>query len=185
MTNLDNILKHRDITLLTKVRLVKAVAFPVVMCGCESWTIRKLSTQELTLLNCDVGEDSWESLELQGDPTSPSKRKSLLNVIGRTDVEAETPILWPDDAKNWLIWKDPDVWKDCRQKEKGTTEYEMVGWHHWLDRHEFEQAPGLVMDRVAWCAAVHGVTKNWPGLSDWTELSVRVLVTNYLHFSSS
>ena len=122
MTNLDNILKHRDITLLTKVRLVKAVAFPVVMCGCESWTIRKLSTQELTLLNCDVGEDSWESLEMQGDPTSPSKRKSLLNVIGRTDVEAESPILWPPDAKSWLIWKDPDVWKDCRQKEKGTTE---------------------------------------------------------------
>ena len=62
--------------------------------------------------------------------------------IERTDAEAETPILWPPDAKNWLIWKDPDAGKDWRQ-EKGTTEDEMVGWHHWLNRHEFEQAPGV------------------------------------------
>ena len=62
--------------------------------------------------------------------------------IGRTDVEAETPILWPPDAKNWLIGKDSDAGKDWRQEEKGTTEDEMVGWHHWLDGHEFEQALG-------------------------------------------
>ena len=62
--------------------------------------------------------------------------------IGRTDAEAETPILWPPDAKNWLIWKDPDIGKDWRQ-EKGTTEDEMVGWHHWLNGHEFELTPGL------------------------------------------
>ena len=72
MTNLDSILKSRDITLPAKVRLVKAMIFPVVMYGCESWTIKKLSAEELMLLNCGVGEDSWESLELQGDPTSPS-----------------------------------------------------------------------------------------------------------------
>ena len=71
MTNLDSIFKSRDITLSTKVRLVKAVVFPVVMYGFESWTIKKLSTEELMLLNCGV-EDSWESLRLQGDPTSPS-----------------------------------------------------------------------------------------------------------------
>ena len=71
MTNLDSILKSRDITLLTKVPVVKAMVFPVVMYGCESWTI-KLSTKELMLLNCGVGEDSSESLELQGEPTSPS-----------------------------------------------------------------------------------------------------------------
>ena len=57
--------------------------------------------------------------------------------IGGTDAEAETPILWPPDAKNWLIWKHPDAGKDWRQEEKGTTEDEMVGWHHWLDGHEF------------------------------------------------
>ena len=72
MTNLDSIFKSRDITLPTKFHLVKAMVFPVVMYGCESWTIRKLSTEELMLLNCGVGEDSWESLGLQGDPTSPS-----------------------------------------------------------------------------------------------------------------
>ena len=72
MTNLDSIFKSRDITLSTKVCLVKAMVFPVVMYGCESWTIRKLSTEELMLLICGVGEDSRESLGLQGDPTSPS-----------------------------------------------------------------------------------------------------------------
>ena len=71
MTNLDHILESRDITLPAKVRLVKVMVFPVVMYGCESWTI-KLSAEELMLLNCGVGEDSWESLRLQGDPTSPS-----------------------------------------------------------------------------------------------------------------
>ena len=71
MTNLVSVLKSRDITLLRKVRLVKAMVFPVVMYGCESWTIRKLSAEELMLLNCSVGEDSWESLGLHGDPTSP------------------------------------------------------------------------------------------------------------------
>ena len=63
--------------------------------------------------------------------------------IGRTDAEAESPILWPPDAKNWLIGKDPDVGKDWRQEKKGMTEDEMIGWHHWLDGQEFEQAPGL------------------------------------------
>ena len=71
MTNLDNIFKSRDITLPTKVRLVKAMVFPVVIYGCESWTVKRLSAKELMLLNCGVGEDSGESLELQGDPTSP------------------------------------------------------------------------------------------------------------------
>ena len=63
--------------------------------------------------------------------------------IGRTDAEAEAPVLWPPDVKNWLIWKDPDAGKDWRQEEKGTTEHEMVGWHHRLDGHECEQAPGV------------------------------------------
>ena len=72
MTNLDSILKSRDITLPTKVHLVKAMVFPVVMYGCESWTVKKAERQTVVLLNCGVGEDSWESLGLQGDPTSPS-----------------------------------------------------------------------------------------------------------------
>ena len=72
MTNLDSILKSRDITLSTKVRLVKAMVFPVVMYGCESWTVKKAEHRRTDALNCGVGEDSWESLGLQGDPTSPS-----------------------------------------------------------------------------------------------------------------
>ena len=89
--------------------------------------------------------------------------------IGKTDAEAETPILWPPDS-NWLIWKDPDAGKDWRWAEKGTTEDEMVGWHHRLNGHEFEQAPGVGDGQEAWSAAVHAVTKSWTRLSDWTEL---------------
>ena len=81
MSKPDSILKSRDITLPTKVHLVKAMAFPVVIYGCEFWTIKKkLSAEELMLFNCGVGEDSLESLGLQGDPTSPSERKSVLNI---------------------------------------------------------------------------------------------------------
>jgi len=89
----------------------------------------------LMLLNCGVGEDSWESLRLQGDPTSPSKGDQSWVFIGRTDVEAETPILWPPDVKSWLIWKDPDTGEDWGQEEKGTAEDKMVGWYHWLNGH--------------------------------------------------
>ena len=97
---------------------------------------RKLSAKELMLLNCDVGED----LEIQ--PVHPKADQSRV-FIGRTDVEAEAPILWPPDAKSWLIWKDPDAGKDWRQEEKRTTEDEMVGWHHWLNGHGFGWTPGV------------------------------------------
>ena len=92
--------------------------------------------------------------------------------VGRTDVEAETPILWPPDAKSWLIWKDTDAGKDWRQEEKGTTEDETVGWHHWLSGHELNKLWELVKDREAWRAAVHGVAKIQTWLRDWTELIV-------------
>ena len=90
------------------------------------------------LLNFGVGEDTWESIGLQRDPTSPSKGNQSWIFIARTDAEAETPILLLPDAKNWLISKDPDAGKDRRQEEKGMTEDEMVGWHHQLNGHEFE-----------------------------------------------
>ena len=92
-------------------------------------------------------------------------------LIGRTDVEAESPILWPPDVKNWLIRKDTGAGQDWRQKEKRMTEDETVGWRHQLSGHEFEQAPGVGVDREAWCAAVHGIAKSWTRLSDWTELN--------------
>ena len=84
------------------------------MHGCESWTT---STKELVLLNCDAGEDSWESLGLQGDQSINPKENQPWIFIGRTDVEAEAPILWPRDAKSWLIRKDPAARKDWRQEE--------------------------------------------------------------------
>ena len=95
------------------------------------------------LLNCGVGEDSWESLGLQGDPTSSSKGNQSWIFIGRTDVEAETPILWPPDVKSLLIGKDPDAGKDRGQEEKGMIEDEMVGWYHRLDGHGFGWTPGF------------------------------------------
>ena len=95
------------------------------------------------LLSCGVGEDSWESLGLQKiQPVHPKGDQSWV-FIGRTDIEAETPILWPPDVKSWLIWKDPDVGKDWGQEEKGTTEDEMAGWHHWLNGHGFGWTPGV------------------------------------------
>ena len=92
--------------------------------------------------------------------------------IGRTDAEAETPILWPPDEKNQVIGKDPDAGKDWRQEEKGTTEDEMVGWHHWLDRHEFEQASGIGDGLVALvCCSPWGRKElNTTERLNWTEL---------------
>ena len=96
--------------------------------------------------------------------------------IGRTDAEAEIPILLPPDLKYWLIWKDPDAGKDCRQEEKGTTEDEMVEWHHWFMKMSLSRLRELVMDRETWRAVVHGVVKSRTWLSSWTELKVRAHV---------
>ena len=98
--------------------------------------------------------------------------------IGRTDAEAETPILWPPDAKSWLIGKDPDAGKDWGQEEKGTTKDEMIGWHHQLNGHEFEQALGVGDGQEAWHASVHEVTKSWTWLSNWTELNWLLITCN-------
>ena len=142
MTNLDSILKSRDITLPTKVCPVKAMVFPVVMYGCESWAIKKAECQRTDAFELCVLEQTLESpldcKEIQ--PVHPKGNQSWI-FIGRTDVEAETPILWPPDANNWLTGKDPDAGKGWRPKKKGTEEDEVVGWHHQLTGHEFEQAP--------------------------------------------
>ena len=167
MTNLDSILKSRDITLPTKVSLVKVMVFPVVIYGCESWTIKKAEHQRIDAFELWCWRKTLESpldcKEIQ--PVHPKGNESWI-FIGRTDAETETPILWPLDLKNWLTGKDPDAGKDWGQEEKGTTEDEMVGWHHWPNGHEFEQAPELVKDREAWRAAVYGVAKSRTWLSE-------------------
>ena len=103
MTNLDSIFNSRDITLPAKFCLVKAMVFPVVMYGCESWTVKKAERHS--------EDQPWV-------------------FFGRNDAKAETPVLWPPHAKSWLSGKDSDAGGDWGQEEKGTTEYEMAGWHH-------------------------------------------------------
>ena len=144
MTNLDSTLKSRDVTLPIKVHLVKAMVFLVVMYGCESWILKKAERRRI-----DAFELSWLEKTLESpldckeiEPVNPKGNRSWI-FIGRTDAEAETPILWPPDVKNRLIGKDPDAGKDWRREEKGMTEDEMVGWHHQLNGHEFEQALGV------------------------------------------
>ena len=141
------------------------------------------------LLNCGVGEDSWESLGLQGDQPVHLKGDQSRIFIGRTDAEAETPIVWPPHAKNWLIWKDPNAGEDWRQEEKGTTEDEMAGWHHRLNGHEFEWTPGVGDGQGGLeCCSLWdlGVRHNWATELNWTEPVIdHWLYKLYsLHFSS-
>ena len=144
MISLDSILKSRDITLPTKVCLVKAIVFPVVMYVCESWTIKKAEHRRIDAFELwcwrRLLRVTWTNKEIQ--PVSPKGNQSWI-FIGRTDVKAETPILWPPDEESWFIWKDPDDGKDWSQEEKGMTEDEMGGWHHWLNGREFEYTLGV------------------------------------------
>ena len=143
MINLDKILKSRDVTLPTKVHLVKSYGFSSSRVWMweldykESWVLKTWCFWNLVLEK--TLKSPLDCKEIK--PINPKGNQSWI-FIGRTDAEAETPMLWPHDAKNWLIGKDPEAWKDWREEEKGTAEDEMVGWHHCLDGHEFEQTPG-------------------------------------------
>ena len=164
-----SILKSRDITLPKKVHLVKAMIFSsghVWMWELdykERWALKNWCFW--TVLLEKTLESPLDCKEIK--PVNPQGNQSWI-FIRRTDAKAETPILWPPDAKNWLVGKDPDAGKDWKQEKKGTTEDEMVEWHHQLNGHEFEQTLEMVKDREAWHAAVLTVTKGWTQLSDWT-----------------
>ena len=143
MTNLDSILKSRDITLPTKVRLVKAMVFPVVVYGweldCEEdWVLKNWCFW--TVVSEKTLEGPLDCKEIQ--PVHSKGDQSWV-FFGRNDVEAETPVLWPPHAKSLLIGKDSDAGRDWGQEEKGMTEDEMAGWHHRLYWHEFEWTPGV------------------------------------------
>ena len=143
MTNLDSILKRRDITLPTKVSLVKVMVSnnPVWMWELdykENWALKNWCFWAVVLEK--TLESLLDSKEIQ--PVHPKGDQSWV-FIGRTDAEAETPILWLPHAKSWLIGKDPDAGRGWGQEEKGTTEDEMVGWHHWHNGHEFDETPGV------------------------------------------
>ena len=134
---------------------------------------RKLRAEELMLLNCGVGEDSlrvhWTA-QRSNKPVHPKGNQCWI-FIGKTDAEAETPTLWPPDAKNWLIWKDPDDGKDWGQEEKGTTEDEIIGWHDRLNGLEFGWALG-VGDRqggLAYCGSWGRKETDMTERLNWTE----------------
>ena len=120
-------------------------------------------------------ESPLDCKEIQ--PVHPKGDQSWV-FIGRTDVDAETPILWPPDAKSWLIWKDLDAGKDWGQEEKGMTEDEMVGWHHWLDGHGFGWTPGVGNGQgsLAGCSSWgRRVRHDWATELNWTSHSVDCL----------
>ena len=173
MTKIDSILKSRDITWPIKACLVKAIVFPVLTYGCESWTIKKAECRrtdafELMLL---VLEKTLESpLDFKEiKPVKPKGNQSWI-FIGRTDADAETP----SDAKNWLIWKDPDAGKVWRQEEKGMTDDEMVVYQYQLDWHEFEQGPGIGDGQVslACCSPWDHKESDTTDQLEWTELNL-------------
>ena len=172
MTNLDSVFKRRDITLPAKVCIVKAMVFPIVMYRCESWTIKKTWVLKNSCLWTMVREKTLESpLDCKEiKPVNPKGNQTWI-FIGRTDAEAEAPILWPPDGKSQLSGKDADAGKDWGHKEKGLSEDEM---HQWLNEQEFEQAPGGGEGREARCAAVHGVTKSRTRLSNW--MTIRAIL---------
>ena len=140
MINLDCVLKSRDMTLPTKVHLVKAMVFPVVMYAYESWTIKKAEPWRTDAF------ELWCCRRLLRDPWT--ERRSNQSILKEINPEYSLqglmlklkflPVLWPSDAKSRLIRKDPNAGKDWRQDRKGMTEDEMVGWHPWLNGHEFE-----------------------------------------------
>ena len=173
ITNLDSIFKSRDITLPTKVYLVKAMVFPVVMYGCESWTVKKAECRRMDVFELWC----WRRL-LRVPWTARRSNQSILKetssgcLLERLLLKLKTPILWPPHEKSWLLGKDSDAGRDWGQEEKERTQDEMAGWHHRLDAHEFGWTSGEVMDRetgVMWFMGSQRVGHDWVTELNWTE----------------
>ena len=174
LCSLDSILKSRDITLPTKVHLVKAMVFPVVMYGCESWTGKKAEHPKNCCFWTVVLEKILESL-LDCKEIQPvhSKGDWFWVFFRRNDAKAETPVLWLPHVKSWLIGKNSDAGRDWGQEEKETTEDEMAGWHHRLDGCEFEWTPGVGDGQggLACCSSWGLKESDMTEQLNWTELN--------------
>ena len=169
-TNLDSILKSRHITLLTKVLIVKAMVFPVVMYESDSWDYKESWTQKNWCFRTVVLEKTLQSpLDCKIKPVNSKGNQSWI-FIGRTIAEAEAPIFWSPEAKSQLIGKDPDSGKDWRQK-KGAAEDKMVSSITNSMDMNLSKLQGIVEDRRAWHATVHGVAKSRTWLSNWTTMT--------------
>ena len=178
MTDLDSVLKNKDITLLTKVHRVKAMVFPVVMYGCKNWTVKKAECQRtdaFKLWRWRRLESLLDSKEIK--PVNPKGNQPWIFIV-RTDAEAEAPILWSPDAKSQFIGKDPDAGKDWGQEEKRVAEDEIVGWHHWLNGHEWANSSRW------WRTGKHGMLYSTGsqivGHNLATEQQLKVLVKSVL-----
>ena len=183
ISNLDSILKSRDITLPTKVLLVKAMVFPVVMYGCKSWTINKAECQRIDAFELWCWRRLFESpldcKEIQ--PVHPKGDQSWV-FIGRTDADAETPILWPPDMKSWLIWKRPWCWERLRAGGEGDNG-RWDGWMAspsrwtwvWVDSGSWwwTGRPG-----VLWFMGLQRVRHDWVTELNWTEIITKLAEWN-------
>ena len=184
MTNLDSILKSRDITLLTNVCIVKAMVFPVFMYGCEGWTVKKAECWRIDAFELWC----WRRL-LRVPWTARTSNQSILKEISPGCSLEGLMVklkLWPPHVKSWLIGKDPDAGRDWGQEEKGMTEDKMAGWHHWLDAHEFEWTPGVGDGQggLACCNSWGHKESDTTELLNWTELNREHSLLNiWIHFS--